>query len=156
MIRFERAKLEDAKPLALASWRAFNHDVHYGAPSKGGPPGYRSAQFQGKAMKWGIYYKIVSDYQIIGGIIVFDKGGGHFELGRIFLDPEHQNQGIGSQALRFVEEAFPQARRWTLDTPRWNQRTQRFYEKMGYVRVGEGRPDGSLCLYEKITPGEAP
>ena len=36
MIRIEKARSEDSKVLALASWRAFDTDVNYGAPGVGG------------------------------------------------------------------------------------------------------------------------
>jgi len=148
MIRFKKARIEDAKGLALASWRAFDNDINYGASGKGGPPGYKSQQWQSKMMRIGKYYKILDDYKIIGGIIVFDKGKGHYNLGRIFIDPDYQNQGIGAQAIEFIEKTFPQTERWTLDTPRWNKRTQHFYEKMGYVKIGARGP--SQILYGKI------
>lgn len=148
MIRIEKARSEDSKVLALASWRAFDNDVNYGAPGVGGPPGYKSDRWQSKMIRIGKYYKILADTRIIGGFIVFDQGFGHFELGRIFIEPEYQNQGIGTQAIEFMEKTFPQVRRWTLGTPRWNLRTQHFYEKIGYVRVGIEEPDG--YRYEKM------
>ena len=148
MIRFEKARPADAKGLALASWRAFDNDVHYGARGKGGPPGYKSEKWQSKMMRIGKYYKMMDEYRIIGGFIIFDKRNGHYELGRIFIDPAYQNQGIGAQAIEFMEEAFPQATRWTLGTPRWNKRTQHFYEKMGYIKIGADGPDG--IRYGKI------
>ena len=148
MIRFKKAGAKDAKELARASWRAFDNDVHYGASGPGGPPGYKSERWQSRMMRVGKYYKILDDYRIIGGFIVFDKGNGHCELGRIFIDPDYQNRGIGAQAIEFMERAFPQARRWTLGTPRWNRRTQHFYEKMGYVMIGSDGPEG--ILYGKI------
>ncbi len=156
MIRFVRARQEDAKALAMASWRAFDDDIHYGAPAVGGPPGYRSDRWQSRMMRLGRYFKILADDRIIGGIIVFAKEPGHYELGRIFIEPESQNRGIGSQAFEFLWQTFPLARRWTLGTPAWNQRNHHFYEKQGFVRVGEegppGQPEG--YLYEKrIVPG---
>jgi hypothetical protein len=129
MIRIEKARSEDSKALALASWRAFANDVNYGAPGVGGPPGYKSDRWQSKMIRIGKYYKILADTRIIGGFIVFD-------------------QGIGTQAIEFMEKTFPQVRRWTLGTPRWNLRTQHFYEKIGYVRVGIEEPDG--YRYEKL------
>jgi RimJ/RimL family protein N-acetyltransferase len=147
MVNFDRAKPQDAKGLALASWKAFDNDVNYGAQGKGGPPGYKSERWQSKMMRIGKYYKIMDEYRIIGGFVVFNKGNGHFYLGRIFLEPEYQNQGIGAQAMEFMEKEFPQAERWTLDTPQWNKRTQHFYEKMGYVKIGT-EDDG--ILYGKI------
>lgn len=51
-------------------------------------------------------------------------------------------------ALKAIEDMFPHARRWMLDTPSWNQRNQHFYTKMGYIEVG--RVSGQVC-YEKLT-----
>jgi len=104
-------------------------------------------------MEKAIYYKILVEDNIIGGVIISDMGGGHYELSRIFIAPDFQNKGIGTQAIQFIEKAFPAAKRWTLDTPCWAYRNQHFYEKMGYVKVGEAAPDKhrwfSLFLYEK-------
>lgn len=141
-ITFAKARPEDTKPLALVSWQAFDHDVHYGAPHKGGPPGYRSAAWQSKFMRAGHYYKMVHELRIIGGMIVFAQKNGRYELGRIFIHPDYQNQGIGAQAIRFLEAAYPQARQWTLSTPEWNMRNRHFYEKMGYVMIGRERDGG--------------
>jgi RimJ/RimL family protein N-acetyltransferase len=148
MIQFKKARPGDAKGLALASWRAFDNDINYGAKGKGGPPGYNSEKWQSKMMRMGKYYKILDDYRIIGGIVIFDKGNGHYYLCRIFIEPDYQNQGIGAQAIEFIEKTFPQAKRWTLDTPQWNKRTQHFYEKMGYVKIGAAGP--RQVLYGKI------
>jgi RimJ/RimL family protein N-acetyltransferase len=142
MIRFARARVEDAKALALISWQAFDNDVHYGAPGPGGPPGYRSDRWQSKMMRIGKYYKVLVDNRIIGGFIVFDQGNGHYELGRIFIAPDFQNRGIGAQAFEFMWTEFPAARRWTLGTPAWNLRTRHFYKKVGFVEVGQDGPDG--------------
>ncbi len=142
MIRFERARAEDAKALALISWRAFDNDAHYGAPGPGGPPGYRSDRWQSKMMRIGKYYKVLADKRIIGGFIIFDQGGGHYELGRIFIAPDFQNQGIGAQAFEFMWTEFPTVRRWTLGTPAWNLRTRHFYKKVGFAEVGQEGLDG--------------
>jgi RimJ/RimL family protein N-acetyltransferase len=150
MLRFEKARPEDAKTLALVSGRAFDNDVHYGAPGTGGPPGYKHEMWQLRMMSRGHYYKIILDEgeaHIIGGFIVFQNAYGDCELGRIFIEPAYQNRGIGTQAMAFMEQAFPEARRWTLGTPGWNLRTQHFYEKVGFVRIGTDGHDG--VRYEK-------
>ena len=94
MTEFKQAKPEEAKALALVSWRAFDHDVNYGAPAVGGPPGYKSDRWQRKMMQVGHYYTILVDSRIVGGIIVFDQGAGRFELGRIFVEPNAPNGSI--------------------------------------------------------------
>jgi ribosomal protein S18 acetylase RimI-like enzyme len=57
--------------------------------------------------------------------------------------------GVGTQAMGFIERAFP-ATIWTLETPTFATRDQHFYEKLGYVRVGERvSPDITSIQYEK-------
>jgi len=150
MIRFEKAKAEDAKALALVYWHAFDNDVNYGAPGPGGPPGYKSDRWQSKMMHVGKYYKILADDRIIGGFILFDQRNGHYELGRIFIGPDFQNQGIGTQAFEFMWTEFPEAVRWTLGIPAWTLRNRHFYEKVGFVEVEVEEPDG--IRFEKRTP----
>lgn len=123
----------------MASKSAFDNDIHYGAPAQdskgGGPPGYDSPEWQRRMMRVGRYYKILVGDEIVGGAIVFARAIREYEVGRIFIHADFQNQGIGTQALEFLFREFPLARTWTLDTPVWNQRTRHFYEKMGFVQA---------------------
>lgn len=152
MLHIALAAPEDAPALAEVQRRTFDDDSRRfaGLPS-GGPPGYDSVAWQVRMMDVATaYYKLVWDRQIVGGVIVFDMGQGRFELGRIYVDPDFRNRGIGTQAMQFIERAHPQARRWTLGTPIWATRNHHFYEKLGYVKIGEdhtGEPPG--FLYEK-------
>ncbi len=147
-ITLERARLEDAKALALVSWKAFDDDVNYGGPQKGGPPGYRSDKWQAKMMQAGDYYKVVvGDGRIIGGAIVFPQSAGVMVLGRIFIHPDVQRQGVGAAIMYLLETLYPAATRWRLDTPTWNKRNHAFYQKMDYQIVGPAGPDG--LLFEK-------
>jgi GNAT superfamily N-acetyltransferase len=153
MIALELAAPQDADVLTALQTRTFDHDSRqHGHGERGGPPGYDSADWQIKSMRQGTYYKILEDGALIGGAIIFDQGGGHIYLGRIYLAPECQNRGVGAQALALLEAEYPSARRWTLDTPTWALRNQHFYERQGYVKVGEGAIPGEdfgLVLYEK-------
>ncbi len=153
MIRFERATPADAEVLTAVQVRTFDDDSRrFLNKPRGGPPGYDSVQWQRMIMqRAAAYYKIVADDVVIGGMIVFNMGGGHYELGRIYLDPAHQDRGIGQQAMRFVEQAHPQAKRWTLDTPLWATRNHYFYEKLGYRRV---RETPEFVYYEKVIGAE--
>ena len=139
MVRFVRAIPKDADRLALVSKSAFENDIHYGAPSgdgrAGGPPGYDSPGWQRRMMQAGWYYKIVVGDQIVGGFIVLSRRIREYYLARIFIQPDFQNQGIGTQAMDFMLGQFPLAKTWTLDTPAWNQRTRHFYEKVGFEQA---------------------
>jgi GNAT superfamily N-acetyltransferase len=140
VIRFEKARSSDANDLARISERAFHSDIHCGAPAPGGPPGYNLAAWQARMMRLADYFKIVVEDQIVGGLVVLRKGPRRYELGRIFVDPDWQNRGVGTQAIEFLWEAYPLAKCWTLGTPAWNRRTRHFYRTVGFVEVGgDGR-----------------
>jgi GNAT superfamily N-acetyltransferase len=147
-IQLEKARPGDANTLAQISERAFHNDIHYGAPGIGGPPGYNSGGWQTRMMKVADYYKILAAGEIVGGIIVFRKRTREYEVGRIFVEPDHQNQGVGIEVFERLWQEYPLAKKWTLDTPAWNQRTRHFYRKVGFVETGE---DGrGLVLFEKM------
>jgi GNAT superfamily N-acetyltransferase len=158
VVRFVRAMPKDADKLALASKSAFENDIHYGAPSPdgrgGGPPGYQSPSWQRRMMRAGQYYKILVDNQIMGGLIVLPGAIREYQVGRIFIHSDFQNQGIGTQAMDFMFGEFPLAKTWTLGTPAWNQRTRHFYEKVGFEQV-ETRYDPQAgwdgILYRRAT-----
>jgi GNAT superfamily N-acetyltransferase len=159
-VRLERAGNSDANTLADISKRAFHSDVHVGAPKGdegssdggGGPPGYDSSEFQSRMMKVCQYYKMIYDGRVVGGLIASRRRPGHYELDRIFVDPEYHNKGIASRAFEQVWALYPDARIWTLGTPEWNVRTRHFYEKLGFVQVGWTRnePDWGGLYYERV------
>jgi GNAT superfamily N-acetyltransferase len=156
MLKMGKARSADAATLAGASERAFNNDIHYGAPGPGpgGPPGYRSPEWQARMMRIGDYHKIVFGDQIIGGVIVFRKASREYDLGRIFIDPEYQNRGLGTQVMTLLWKAYPLAKRWTLGTPAWNKRTRHFYAKVGFQEIGTDGHDGIL-FERRIEPKES-
>jgi RimJ/RimL family protein N-acetyltransferase len=154
MIRFVKARPGDAAELARVSERAFHSDVDHGAPDMGGPPGYQSAEWQARMMRQGDYYKVLARDQIAGGLIVLHRAPREYELGRLFIDPDFQGQGIGTQAVEFLWQAYPLAKRWILDTPAWNQRTRRFYAKLGFAEIGEDRR--GQVLFERRSSAAQP
>lgn len=150
-ISFERATPDDAEALVDAQIRAFHYDtVLYPGVEESGPPGYDSVEATLKKICEDEFYKIVVDGQIVGGIILFEREPGHFHLDVLNIVPEYQNYGIGTRAIEFIEQTYP-ASKWTLDTPAYAIRNQHFYEKFGYVKVGENQEVGGLLLfaYEK-------
>ena len=146
MIEIKRAALVDAAELTEVQTRTFDDDNKWKPPgcSMEGPPGYDSVGWNVEQIAKTAYYKVLSDDLVVGGIIVYDMGNEHYELGRIFVDPDAQNRGIGQKAIQLMFDAFPEAGIWTLGTPSWAIRNQHFYEKMGFVRVRETEVDPNL------------
>ncbi len=150
-ISIERAVPEDAETLVRVQIAAFHYDAElYPGVETGGPPGYDSVPQMLEKIEQDECYKFLVEGQCVGGLVVFVKADGHYHLDVIFIDPAYQNQGIGSQAIQFIEQTYP-ATRWTLDTPQYAVRNQHFYEKFGYVRVREFVADDHtpLIAYEK-------
>lgn len=149
-VSFERAEIHDAEWLVSVAVAAFHHDsILYSEIEAGGPPGYDSLAVMQHKIAEDECYKIVEGEHIIGGIVVFAKGSGHYHLDLIFISPDYHDRGIGAQAMRFIEDTYPTTR-WTLDTPTWAIRNIHFYEKLGYVKVGEFEDgDTTLIAYEK-------
>jgi GNAT superfamily N-acetyltransferase len=65
---------------------------------------------------------------------VFADGDNH--LGMIFVDPVYQRLGIGRRAWQFIEDTYPDARTWTLETAGYATTIHRFYEgKCGFSKA---------------------
>ena len=144
-LQFLKAGTADAVSLMCISKKAFDSDVEVGAKSAGGPPGYNSLSFHTKMARMNCLYKLVDDYKIVGGALLFLKDD-ILNVGRIFVDPEYFRKGYGIFMMQQIEESFAEAKVFTLDTPIWNVRTNAFYQKLGYVEV---RRDGDFVYYEK-------
>ncbi len=144
-LQFLKAGTADAVSLMCISRKAFDSDVEVGASSVGGPPGYNSLSFHTKMARMNCLYKLVDDYKIVGGALLFLKDD-ILNVGRIFVDPEYFRKGYGIFMMQQIEAMFPQVKTFSLDTPIWNIRTNAFYQKLGYVEV---RRDGDFVYYEK-------
>lgn len=146
-----RALPADAAELVRVQVAAFHYDsVIYPDVEIGGPPGYESQEVMLQKIAEDEAYTFRLDEQIVGGMVIFKESDGHYHLDVIFLEPARHNQGIGTQAMHFLDEVYPDASLWTLNTPTYAIRNQHFYEKMGYVRVGLSEIDGfPLIDYER-------
>ena len=137
-LQFSKAGTSDALVLNCISKIAFDSDVDVGAPSKGGPPGYMSLSFHTKMARMNHLFKLTDNGLIVGGAILFPDGD-MLSIGRVFVSPEHFRKGYGTFMMREIEAMFPDVKGFTLDTPIWNSRTNRFYTKLGYTEVKRDR-----------------
>ena len=144
-LQFLKAGTAHAVSLMCISKKAFDSDVEVGASSVGGPPGYNSLSFHTKISRMNCLYKLVDDYKIVGGALLFLKDD-ILNVGRIFVDPEYFRKGFGIFMMQQIEASFSEVKTFTLDTPVWNVRTNAFYQKLGYEEVNR---DGNFVYYEK-------
>ena len=100
-LQFSKAGTSDALVLNCISRQSFDSDVDAGAPSKGGPPGYKSLSFHMKMARLNYLFKLTENGLIVGGAILFPDRD-VLNIGRIFVDPEH----LGSGKERFWRRGY--------------------------------------------------
>lgn len=92
-----------------------------------------------------VFLKVVEEGKIIGSARAYQDDKGTCFIGRLIVDPERQNKGLGTRILQAIEQAFPSARRFELFTGTKSERNLYFYQKAGY------RPFKEETLSEKVT-----
>lgn len=148
-IEMKRSRIEDVEEIVRVKADAFKEELAlYKRPSN-----FNTKQ-EIDFIANNYSYILKDDNQIIGGVVVTDQGNGHYHLGPIFVKLEYQNKGFGSFVIKFLENEFPNVNKWTLETPYLSYRNHHFYEKHGFIKVGETEPDPHrngfyLFLYEK-------
>jgi GNAT superfamily N-acetyltransferase len=141
-LMFEAIKKSDIPALTAMMTRTFDDDAQkYLKQEKGGPPGYDTGEF---FEKWLLGfdesqgYKMMVGDQIVGSFIVWIFESGENILGSIFVDPDSQDQGIGTRTWQYIERMYPETKSWTLETPIWATKNHFFYEqKCGFQRIGK-------------------
>jgi ribosomal protein S18 acetylase RimI-like enzyme len=90
-----------------------------------------------------------------GAVVAFaqyDVGPRGPELFRIYADPEHYGTGAGGALLDELESRL-EVNSYVLDVHSRNARGRAFYERRGFVIVGEGEtPDCDLTLRRTLGP----
>ena len=79
--------------------------------------------------------------------MVLPKGDRQYECCGLFVDPDYHNRGVATRAFELVWAIYPDAELWMVGTPAWNTRTNYFYQKLGFVKVGTDGEDG--VVFEK-------
>lgn len=138
---FIKMTSEDVDEMTGVMKRAFDEDTRrFLGRETGGPLGYDNGEF---IRKWYLEsdadaYKVVRDNKIIGGMNVFRNGSHAYFLGNMFVDPDCQDQGVGTAIWNFIESQYPDATKWATETPGFSKRNHHFYvNKCGFhvVRI---------------------
>lgn len=78
--------------------------------------------------------------RIVGGINGRKLRGQEFYVKCSFMAEKYQNKEIGSLLIHYLEKQFPNVTCWRIVVPYKSWRQQHFFEKFGYVKIGEDRP----------------
>jgi ribosomal protein S18 acetylase RimI-like enzyme len=67
-------------------------------------------------------------------------------VGRLMVDSEYQNKGLGTRLMLALESAFPQAKKFTLGTGHRSERNLYLYHKLGYKIVSSEVANENLVM----------
>lgn len=98
-----------------------------------------------------IYLKAEYNAQIIGSVRVLIKDKTCL-IGRLIVEPDHQDQGVGKKLMEYVETEFKDIERFELFTGKKSKKNIEFYTKRGYVIISEftGEDGVGLVKMEKV------
>lgn len=137
---------EEIEMITKISIDAFHSDYLIGLEPNNGPPGYDSAKWHKEMQKEKHLFSYFNDGGImVGGAILFASYD-EIYIGRIFISPKYHRKGYGISLMNDIEKMFSSVKRFKLDTPTKNTRTNSFYKKLGYIQTNV---DGDFAIYEK-------
>jgi ribosomal protein S18 acetylase RimI-like enzyme len=84
--------------------------------------------------------------EIVGSVRVRVDDEGTAHIGRLIVEPDCQNRGLGSRMLAEVETFFSNAKRFELFTGHKSLRNLHLYGKMGYVEFDQKIVGSNLTL----------
>ena len=144
-----RTYVEEAQDILAVQKEAFREDLERYKDHKTNPANEPIEKLIYKINK-NHHYTILIDDIIIGGAEVRLDSEDECYINRIFLSPEYQDSGFGSQIMIFLETEYPSVKKWTLSTPHLNYRNHHFYEKFGFKKVGEHCVTENLSLIDYL------
>jgi ribosomal protein S18 acetylase RimI-like enzyme len=99
------------------------------------------------------FLKATVDGKIVGSVRA-NIHNGSCHIGRLIVDPNYQNRGIGTQLLAEIERKYPACRRFELFTGIKSQKNICLYEKAGYKAFKTQSVSNKLSLicFEKVKP----
>lgn len=98
------------------------------------------------------YYLILAESRQIGAARVQRLPENVYRVAPIFILPAFQGKGYAQAAVGALEEMYPQAEAWKLDTIREEAKLCHLYEKLGYRRTGREeilQPGMTIVYYGK-------
>lgn len=136
-----KAQANQIEKIVNMSVRAFETDINVGGEKGECPPEFDSIEWHKQMAQEGHLYQAMIKNDLVGAAIIFpDETGKSVYIGRIFIDSVYHRKGYGIRLMDCIENKFPCATEFNLDTPSWNERTNAFYRKIGYqiIKVEDG------------------
>lgn len=98
------------------------------------------------------YYLIKYFEYTVGAIRIVKLRNNSYRVSPIFILPEYQGKGIAQKVFVRIEQLYPDADLWELDTIMQEEGLCYLYEKLGYEKTGEIKEISdniTIVFYEK-------
>lgn len=151
-MKIEIANLNDAKKLLSVQKEAFaKYAIKYG-DFDNNPYHMTLERMQfNLRYRYGKYYKVVLDGEIIGGIFGFELDDPKIiKIAQFYLLPEYQALGIGKKVLEFFIEDNEKATTWYIDTILQEEYNVEFYKKLDFKIIDEEEEHEGLTFVTMI------
>ena len=101
--------------------------------------------------RFGRYYKVVENEQIIGGIFGFELDNPKvIKIAQFYLLPEFQHLGYGTKVLEFFFDDNKEANTWYIDTILQEEYNVEFYKKLDFKIIDEEEEHEGLTFVTMI------
>ncbi|MEJ6949971.1 GNAT family N-acetyltransferase [Natronospora cellulosivora (SeqCode)] len=116
------------------------------------PPLIQSVEEIRKDYKDQVFLKKIIEDKIAGSVRAYVKDDICY-IGRLIVNPDYQNQGIGKELMKNVEEYFSSCcDKYSLFTGKKSEKNIYLYESLGYVQIKKKKLNDKVTLIflEKI------
>lgn len=136
-MKIVKAELEDAAEILKLQKSTFAMEAKINDDCSIKPLNENAEDIE-KAFEKQSYIKIVDGGRIIGSARGYIENGTCY-IGRVIVDEQYQNMGLGTRLMKTIEEIFNNADRYELFTGKKSSKNIYFYEKLGYKIFKEER-----------------
>lgn len=96
-----------------------------------------------------LFLKYTLDGKIIGSVRAHLDNDNVCHIGRLIVQPEFQNKGIGKALIKEIENIFSKCERYEIFTGLNSKNTRALYTKLGYVETSIKNIDGVEMVFMK-------
>jgi ribosomal protein S18 acetylase RimI-like enzyme len=95
------------------------------------PPLVQTLESIQKDLEDQFFLKVLMDGRIIGSVRAYAKEDTCY-IGRLIVQPDFQNRGVGTKLMSEIEKVFNHCKRFELFTGDKSERNLYLYQKLGY------------------------
>jgi ribosomal protein S18 acetylase RimI-like enzyme len=130
-VEITKASFEDLKIILVLQKQAFLSEADIYNDFDISPPLLQTLEELTKEFSESIILKAVLGDFIVGSVRGFQVDETVF-IKRLIVNPNYQNQGIGTKLMKSIEDSFKNHKRYELFTGHKSNRNLHLYQKIGY------------------------